>query len=31
MIIGRLAREHKELNALGYSLNYFQAIDLGIS
>lgn len=28
MIIGRFAREYKELNALGFSLNYFQTIDL---
>jgi addiction module HigA family antidote len=28
MIIGRLAREHKELNAIGHSLNLFQEVDL---
>lgn len=28
MIIGRLAREHKELNAIGHSLNLFQQVDL---
>ena len=31
MIIGRLAREDKALNAFGFFLNCFQTIDLGIS
>lgn len=31
MIIGRFAREHKELNALGWSLKYFKSIDLSLS
>ncbi|OFX59416.1 MAG: XRE family transcriptional regulator [Bacteroidetes bacterium GWA2_30_7] len=31
MIIGRLARVNKELNAIGFKFNFFQTIDLGIS
>lgn len=31
MIIGRLAREYKALNALGWKLKYFQPIDLGVA
>jgi hypothetical protein len=31
MIIGRLARDHKQLNAIGHSLNLFQKVDLSAS
>jgi HTH-type transcriptional regulator / antitoxin HigA len=31
LIIGRFARENKELNKLGWSLKYFQSIDLSLS